>query len=315
MARRLKGKAPGGKLANALMKHQTVERKSLDKAKKAVQIAEQKKALPKKVRVNREAQSAQHKPFIPFEKDNYVMLVGEGDFSFALSILNQGYVRPARLIITSFDNSANELKLKYPKTFEDNYKELIDTHKVKVFFKVDATQLLKSLKLTPKTLFKTLGVPNIDVIMFNFPHTGRGIKDQDRNIRDHQMLVLGYMQSSIQLFKLFANAFNKAPTGLNVISKDTTDDARIVLSVFDGEPYDSWNIKSLSKTLGLKVERSSAFQWDMFPGYHHRRTNSEQDTTKAASERKARIYVFEKFIKSKHAQSKKAQDESDSDSD
>jgi len=34
----------------------------------------------------------------------------------------------------------------------------------------------------------------------------------------------------------------------------------------------------------------------MFPEYHHRRTNSTKDTTKPASERDARIYIFEEWI-------------------
>ncbi|ONH66321.1 Ferredoxin-fold anticodon-binding domain-containing protein 1 [Cyberlindnera fabianii] len=311
MGKRLKAKAGkgSGKLANALARHQAAEKVHKDTVAKQAKVAEQKKSVPKKVRENQEAQKQNQKEFLPFTKDDYVMLVGEGDFSFALSIVEQGYVKPTRLIVTSFDNSPSELKLKYPHTFESNYNDLLNIHKVKMFFKVDATSILKSLKLTPKTVWKTLGVPKIDVIMFNFPHTGRGMKDQDRNIRDHQMLVLGYFKSSIELFKLYNSTAMKNDVSLNVVTQHTATEPKIVLSVFEGEPYDSWAIKSLSKTLGLHVERSGAFQWELFPHYHHRRTNSEQDTTKKANERKARIYVFEKF---KRASKKKAAD-SDSD--
>lgn len=312
MGKRVKSKSGGGKLAFALQRHQADEKKSKDKIVKQTKTAEQKKSLPKKVRDNQATQQLLQKKFIPFEREDYVMLVGEGDLSFALSILNEGYVKPTRLIITSYDNSVNELKLKYPTTFEENYKEITQEHKCKVLFQVDATNLLKSLKLTPKTLFKVLGVPKLDVVMFNFPHTGRGIKDQDRNIRDHQLLVLGFMKSCTDMFRLFNAVTNRADSGMNVLSNTVEASPKVVLSVFEGEPYDSWNIKSLSKTVGLKVERSGALQWDLFPGYHHRRTNSEQDTTKKATERNARIYVFEKYIRSKHAISKKST-ESDSD--
>jgi 25S rRNA (uracil2634-N3)-methyltransferase len=308
MGKRLRAKVSGGKLASALLRHQALEKKSKGKSERTARVIEQTKGVPKKVRDNQEAQLSNRKEFIPFGKDNYVLLVGEGDMSFALSVLNEGYAKPSRLIITSYDNSVNELKLKYPNTFEKNYREITQIHKAKVIFKTDATSILKSLRLTPKTLFKILGIPRLDVIMFNFPHTGKGIKDQDRNIRDHQLLVLAYMKSSMELFKLFSDVSNKADSGLNLATDSTEIHSRIVLSVFEGEPYDSWNIKSLSKTLGLKVERSGSFQWDLFPGYQHRRTNSEVDTTKKASERKARIYVFEKFIKEKHSASKRSRD-------
>lgn len=317
MAKRLKARTGGGKLANALLRHQEMEKKV--KKSKPTHNGHQleQKRESKQIRKNREIQKSQQKSFVPFEKDDYVLLVGEGDMSFALSILNQGYVKPTRLIVTSYDNSPSELKLKYPHTFEQNYEQLIQVHKAKVFFKVDATKLLSSLKLTPKTLFKVFGIPKLDAIMFNFPHTGRGIKDQDRNIRDHQMLVLGYMKSSTELFDLFNRVSPTLnTTGLNVVSSSTESQVRIVLTVFEGEPYDSWNIKSLSKTLGLKVARSGEFQWEDFPEYHHRRTNSEQDTTKKAHERKARIYIFEKFVKGvDSAKKKRRHDESEPDSD
>lgn len=135
------------------------------------------------------------------------------------------------------------------------------------------------------------------------------MKDMDRNIKDHQQLVLGYFQACKHLFKMVNDESNSSFGGYNFNSVT----GKIVLSLFEGEPYNSWTVKILAKSEDYKVEKSGRFEWSMFPEYHHKRTNSGvRDTTKPAAERDARIYIFEPFIKNKK-QIKK--DESDSDSD
>jgi len=65
---------------------------------------------------------------------------------------------------------------------------------------------------------------------------------------------------------------------------------------------------------GWKVARSSKFQWENYPEYHHKRTNSEMDTTKPAAERAARVYVFEinkKINNGKNSKNSKKEDDSD----
>lgn len=247
--------------------------------------------------------------FIPFDRTESLLLVGEGDLSFAKSIIVEGYILPENLIITSYDNSPSELELKYPNSFKENYAYL-QSQNVKIFFKIDATDLIKSFKLSKKTPWnKVLGldwrIKPLQNIMFNFPHTGKGIKDQDRNIMDHQELVFGYLRSCKMLFELvnkpILRTLSSHNQGYDVSDSQSKQNitnegyGRILLSVFTGEPYDSWMIKSLAKDNGFCVQRSGKFQWNLFPSYHHRRTNSEQDTTKPAKERDARVYIFEKF--------------------
>ncbi|CCH43652.1 hypothetical protein BN7_3205 [Wickerhamomyces ciferrii] len=293
MARKLKGKP-----SKASQKHikAAMFKEAVNRVQKPVtpKPQQQKKLQPKP---KHEQPEQLNQAFIPFGPEDTVMLVGEGDFSFAASCLQQEYLQPSKLIITSFDNSANELALKYPHTFPKN-NEYLKEKGVVIHYKIDGTDLVRSLKLKKHIN----SFPKLDFIVFNFPHTGRGMKDQDRNIRDHQLLVLGYFKSCVEVFKMLGWGTPKQRKSnlseMNVLSTESQDkEPKIVLSVFEGEPYDSWNIKSLSKTLGLKVERSGAFRWDLFKGYEHKRTNSEQQTTKVANERKARIYVFEKFKK------------------
>ncbi|ODQ81677.1 hypothetical protein BABINDRAFT_159935 [Babjeviella inositovora NRRL Y-12698] len=274
--------------------NRTVTKKKDDPVTKA------KKAANKNQKIQPQANQRGLLPFTPEER---VLLVGEGDFSFAASLIKGGLIKPENLVATSFD-SLEEVLEKYPATAPECIKVLETADIAGVQHDVDATSLIKTLGLSVSKknkgtranwLFPTSG--KIDVIMFNFPHTGRGMKDMDRNIRDHQNLILEYFRASKDLLNLTNdNVFNDFG-GYRTFGQTSDQEARIVLTLFEGEPYLSWQIKSLAKSEFLKVERSGKLEWEMFPGYHHKRTNGVRDTTKPASEREARIYVFDKYKK------------------
>ncbi|CCK68196.1 25S rRNA (uracil2634-N3)-methyltransferase KNAG_0A05300 [Huiozyma naganishii CBS 8797] len=282
-----------------------------------------KKQYSKKTMEQQKAQKQREASFIPFDKESTLLLVGEGDFSFAKSIVEKGYLLPENLIATSFDASITELKLKYPNSFEENYQYLVDAG-VKIFFQIDATNLIRSFKLskhTPwkKQLGKEWAHKFLNNIMFNFPHTGKGVKDQDRNIRDHQELVFGYFDSAKQLFNLVNSYIKQAKTthtqgydlGEQTNGKGTgLDDicGKIIISTFSGEPYSSWEIKTLAKDNDLQLDRSCKFEWSNYSSYHHKRTNSEQDTTKPAEMRDARIYIFKEYDRTRKTTSRTKED-------
>ncbi|XDT30427.1 protein of unknown function (DUF2431) [Nakaseomyces glabratus] len=321
MARRLKGKGGAKGLKAALLNHKANVQQNKVLKKKTENKIKQKTQLNKNQK--KQQQNSVEKTFIPFEKNETLMLVGEGDFSFARSIIEESYILPENLIVTSYDNSYNELKLKYPHSFEENFKFLVDNN-VKILYQVDATKLIKSLKLSKHTPWSKLMGPSwkfkyLQNIMFNFPHTGKGVKDQDRNIRDHQELLFGFFDSAKQLYSLVNSNKKNLEVGQTMgynlsnnhdAKSNITEEGygRIILSLFTGEPYDSWSIKILAKNNGLQLERSNKFQWENFPQYSHKRTNSEQDTTKPAKERDARIYIFKKYEKTKP---KKVSEDSD----
>lgn len=307
MGRKLKGKSGHQGLRATLQRHQNLQKlRQLHKRK------EENKKLQKsqpnaQVRKNQQLQKLSEEKFVPFKQDETLLLVGEGDFSFTRSLIEEGYMKAENLIATSFDTSSAELELKYPHSFKENYAFLVE-NKVKVFFNIDATNLIKSFDLSKRTPWtKVLGPSwrnkSLQNIIFNFPHTGKGIKDQDRNIAEHQQLVIAYFRSCKKLFELVNTPILQSRTSYNQGYNSSEGYGglspegygKIILSVFTGEPYDSWMIKSLSKDCNLCVQRSHKFQWNLYPQYHHRRTNSEQDTTKPAEERDARIYIFHKF--------------------
>ncbi|AGO11565.1 AaceriADL221Cp [[Ashbya] aceris (nom. inval.)] len=317
MARKLKGKVSSKGLKGALARYQESEQTKA-KVKRKLEHESSKGKSSKQVNRNRKLQQENGKKFVPFLPDSTLLLVGEGDFSFAKSILDCGYVKAENLITTSYDSGVKELELKYPKSFRENYDYLV-AQGVRIFFNIDATKLVSSFKLSKKNPWPKVVGPewkgkSLENVLFNFPHTGHGIKDQDRNIREHQELLFGYFDSCKQLFQLANKKVGDDHLSGYEVGKEHFQEGigRIILSLFAGEPYDSWQPKVLAKENGLRLERSNKFQWDTFPGYRHRRTNNEQDTTKPAAEREARIFIFEENDNKRHNQSKRASNDSDS---
>jgi 25S rRNA (uracil2634-N3)-methyltransferase len=94
---------------------------------------------------------------------------------------------------------------------------------------------------------------NYDVVIFNFPHVGLGIKAQNDNIEVNQALMKAFLLSAI----------------------DVVHDAGIVcLTIKKGEPYDSWKTARIGIALpDLKLKTAVEFNPKDFPGYSHRRTS------------------------------------------
>ena len=69
----------------------------------------------------------------------------------------------------------------------------------------------------------------------------------------------------------------------------------VIVTVFEGEPYELWNIRDLARHVGLKVGRSFTFQANAYPGYKHARTigNIEGGGGWKGENRAARTYIFE----------------------
>jgi len=93
----------------------------------------------------------------------------------------------------------------------------------------------------------------------------------------------------------------------------------VIVTVFEGEPYELWNIRDLARHAGLKVGRSFRFQADAYPGYKHARTlgNINGGGGWKGEDRPARTYIFE--VKDEDdvrpQKSKRKREESDDDDD
>ena len=112
-----------------------------------------------------------------------------------------------------------------------------------------------------------------DRIVFNFPHVGGLTKDVNRQVRHNQELLVGFMTAALPLL---------APNGT------------IVVTTFEGEPYDLWNVRDLARHVGLKVGRTFEFRSEAYPDYKHSRTlgNVNGGGGWKGEDRSARTYVF-----------------------
>ena len=195
-----------------------------------------------------------------FTAQEKILLLGEADFSFTVCLVE--YLTDGSLITaTSFDDAAIG-QVKYP-SLKENL-EILQDYEVNLQFKIDATNLSRKLK-------------GFDKIIFNFPHIGSGIKDQDRNILVHQEMLIKFLA--------------RAGSALSSVG-------RIYITLKGGMPYDLWNLKGLAKKCGYATLKSFKFEPKDYPGYAHRRTIgykegfSKDDSIECKN---CRTFVFRKY--------------------
>jgi len=113
-------------------------------------------------------------PTIPFSSTDRILLVGEGDFSFAHSLLTTH--KCSSVIATSFDKASVVIS-KYSQA-TSHIRPLEAEEGCKVIYGVDATKLGKSG--TSDGGGKEVKKGGFDRVVFNFPHVGGITKDVNR---------------------------------------------------------------------------------------------------------------------------------------
>lgn len=270
-----------------------------------------------------QAQQQEENPIIPFDRDERILLIGEGDLSFAASLIK--HYGCTNVTATVLDKDHRELVDRYPDVdrhiavinneaaTEDNGDEKKDGEEEKEedededeydtqgnLIRMARPKLapqnrlvynVNTLKTLPSTL-KSVKDKTYQRVLFNFPHVGGKTTDVSRQIRHNQELLLTFFA---KVAPLLSDTHNNDP--YSGAPKPVTPSVAVTL--FEGEPYTSWNIRDLAKSAGLMLDHSFRFQAGAYPGYAHARTLGVVKNKKGemgggwkGETRPARTYLF-----------------------
>ena len=237
---------------------------------------------------------------LPMRPDSTVLVVGDGDFSYSRA-LSSLLSNNAQIVATVYDDEA-ECHKKYPQAAENVAALRLAPNVHSVLFRVDGGRLEAlpgDVRQCPFTR-----------IVFNYPHTGSGIKDRARNIRDNQDMLQAFFRSAADLLRTGSGAAGlsftttMAPPSSTttmaspaILDSDdecanhpTTEPPLVLVTLRTGDPYDDWNIKGLAKAAGLHCQQSFAFLAARYPGYAHCRTDGGREED--FMEKPAKTFVF-----------------------
>ncbi|KAL7948294.1 hypothetical protein V8C42DRAFT_314017 [Trichoderma barbatum] len=295
---------------------------------------------PKPAKKHRQQQHDE--PVVSFSPNDRILLIGEGDLSFAASIIEHHGCTNVTATVLEKDHA--ELLAKYPAVDTniavvnrrpdphaanpshgagadagpdgqsgddggdggDDGGDDDDSEDGKPKAAVVNNKLVYNVDATklPPSVART---PH-DRIIFNFPHVGGKSTDVNRQVRYNQELLVSFFQRAL--------SSPAAPLARG---------GSIVVTLFESEPYTLWNIRDLGRHAGLQLERSFRFQADVYPGYHHARTfgvvrnkKGEESSGWKGEDRPARSYVFmrkEEIESQVGKKRKRSGDESSSDDD
>ncbi|KAB1204485.1 hypothetical protein CJ030_MR8G028119 [Morella rubra] len=172
-----------------------------------------------------------------------ILLVGEGDFSFAASLARK-FGDAVNMIATSLD-SKDDLIRCYPFA-KTNLKELEDC-RCSVLHDVDVHTMVSHPLLLSKSF---------DRIIFNFPHSGFYFKeDHWLQIFFHVRLVSGFFKSAVDML---------------------TENGEIHITHKTANPYSKWEIEKLAEEVGLYLLEKVPFVIFDYPGYVNRRGSGDR---------------------------------------
>ncbi|KAH7365877.1 hypothetical protein KP509_18G050900 [Ceratopteris richardii] len=176
-----------------------------------------------------------------YNSDQHILLVGEGDFSFAASLASE-FKNAPHLVATSLD-SLETLQQKYPVTFRRSLKQMKEAG-VEVMHGVDIRSMVNDDRLLHRCF---------DRIVYNFPHSGfleKHAETSNAVIKRHRRLLSAFFDNASKLLR---------PDG----EVHVTHHVRL--------PYTKWDIENLAKSNRLQLEACPLFKRDLYDGYVNRR--------------------------------------------
>ncbi|XP_020221266.1 uncharacterized protein At4g26485 isoform X1 [Cajanus cajan] len=171
-----------------------------------------------------------------------ILFVGEGDFSFSLS-LAKAFGSAHNLVATSLDSYDNIGK-KYSNGL-NNVMEL-EERGCLVLHGVDAKEMSQHFFLKTQ---------RFDRIVYNFPHVGFLYPENSHcQIQLNKRLLKGFLAN--------AKALVKKGGEIHVTHKE-------------GDPYNKWDLVKKAEKIGLALQQVVPFFKDNYPGYDNKRAHGK----------------------------------------
>lgn len=160
-----------------------------------------------------------------------ILTVGDGDFSCSLA-LKRAYGDQIDLTASTLLSSEAHVFASYPDSAPVVLRKLVEVHRTRVYYGVDATRL--------ETIIPLHELDPFDVILFHHPHLGydSSFEDEVGHARRHHILLAHYLHSALPCL---------------------TRDGEVHLCLCGTQEF-SWNLQHIVRRLGLQVRSFPASQ-------------------------------------------------------
>ncbi|KAJ6332437.1 hypothetical protein OIU76_010767 [Salix suchowensis] len=176
-----------------------------------------------------------------YSSKHRMLLVGEGDFSFSVS-LARAFGSASNLVSTTVD-SEDDIAKKYSNGVR-NVRELEEKGGI-VLYGVDAKEMSQHFFLRTQ---------RFDRIVYNFPHVGFLFREASYcQIQLNKRLIKGYLSNAKVLVK--------------------QDKGEIHVTHKEGDPYDKWDLVKKAEKIGLVLQEIVPFSRCDYPGYDNKRAH------------------------------------------
>jgi 25S rRNA (uracil2634-N3)-methyltransferase len=288
MARKKKGGGGGakGRGVSALVKQVTQERQKAAK-KRAREKKEAAEREAKKLRVSRERAT------VPYRREQRVLLLGEGNFSFAAALARMFGVAE-NLVCTAYD-SREAAAAKYPQ-LEENLAALAEAA-APAHFGIDARELhqhtgwkddwadehaaIEEAKHREWGKDAAAGPKAEEAAKGN---AGEDEEEEEEEEEEDPAAKPGGGKFDVIVFnfphlgqgQVAAEAVQSHQDLLSLFfasaKRVLKEDGKIHVTLRPGEPYSLWKLPRLAHVNGYRVLTEWDFHASLYPGYEHRRT-------------------------------------------